>query len=227
MKLFHFLSVIIVFLSFIGLSCKKEKTILNLSQGFKDYTVFNKNSYWIYVNDSSGIPDSSYVKDDPFIYYSPNGNWSEEVIEVRVESGFFKGFYLRHQCSTEVPNEIDESQERLYFYHISPTGLMGSVFAMWHNGPVDKDTPDPCNCSPEYCPRFKSEFLPEMTVLGTSYLNVLHTNLHSQDTSLASPGFFSYHFYFVRYIGLIRFQEVRNTIQSNRSYSLKRWNVSQ
>ena len=46
----------IVFLS----SCKKEP-YYGISDGMKEYFVFQKGSYWIYQDDSTGVHDSTYV----------------------------------------------------------------------------------------------------------------------------------------------------------------------
>ena len=87
--------VILGLLIFISVySCKKEKLEhYYVSDAFKRWTVFNKNSYWMFLNDSTQVTDSVYIKENPkFLEVKPNNsnmNFTEEWIEMSYSSVFF------------------------------------------------------------------------------------------------------------------------------------------
>ncbi len=89
------INVILTFLIVVSaFSCKKDKTEqFYLSDAFKRWTVFEKGSYWVFLNDSTKATDSVYLNEDPkFLEVKPNNsnmNFTEEWIEMSYSSTFF------------------------------------------------------------------------------------------------------------------------------------------
>jgi hypothetical protein len=108
------ISVLILVFSF---SCKKELTHYYVSDAFKRWTVFNKGSYWIFVNDSTSAIDSVFVKAEPRYLdippYSSKDNFTLEWIELSYSSAFFS------------PTEIvlKEGGGETFYMHIYNTSM--------------------------------------------------------------------------------------------------------
>jgi len=76
-------------------ACKKELTFYGISDEMKEYFVFQKGSYWIYKDDSTGVIDSTYIKS---IYSSGDDRVfpgiSREMINLYFRSKFLSDFEL-------------------------------------------------------------------------------------------------------------------------------------
>jgi hypothetical protein len=87
--------IVIVFLSCFILffvSCKKEDQNYYVQDSFKEWALFNKGSYWIYLNENNNKLDSCFIKYSPIDYlysenygYTPNkGGIYYEIISYNV-----------------------------------------------------------------------------------------------------------------------------------------------
>ena len=91
---------IILFLIYLGLllllSCKTKvsKPEAFVPDTLKTIGLFNKHSFWVYINDSSGKADCTYVKDTPIPGQRVDGDAIYHYLEIPLESSIFHSFYL-------------------------------------------------------------------------------------------------------------------------------------
>jgi hypothetical protein len=71
-------------------SCKKANTVYLLQDSFKGWALFQKNSYWVFLNEKSHLPDSMYIIESPYSWFQPmqNGKYQYEVIDYKFSNGF-------------------------------------------------------------------------------------------------------------------------------------------
>jgi hypothetical protein len=85
--------IVCILLLVLNNSCKKELTHYYVSDAFKRWTVFNKGSYWVFINDSTSAIDSVFVKVEPIYLdippYSSKDNFTLERIELLYSSVIF------------------------------------------------------------------------------------------------------------------------------------------
>jgi len=80
-------------------NCKKEPIHYTIPDELKQLSVFNKGSYWIYINEKTSVLDSTYVKTDPDFYTlgindKDNSPLYDAVI-VTVVSSFLHDYYTQ------------------------------------------------------------------------------------------------------------------------------------
>jgi hypothetical protein len=78
-------------------NCNKTKTQhLYISQFNKDIAVFNKNSYWVYLNEKTSKVDCTYIKSDPRFYTTTEQDGSSETDNILVpfDGSFFLEEFL-------------------------------------------------------------------------------------------------------------------------------------
>lgn len=208
-------------------SCKKKIPTFYISQVSKDYCVYKSGSYWIYRNDSTSTLDSIFTDRDPNSDIISLGGYQEEEIDVYLRGGFLTDYYMAHQCSSDHRINYNEGDDRIYLGIKADDGALGLTFSMWPEQSLDIDQADPCHCPYDNCYYFKTEILNSYSYAGNIFNNVLHTTYRSADTTEASLYTFSYHFYFVKHIGVIRMIEKAFNKHVHRSFGLIRWNVKQ
>jgi hypothetical protein len=77
--------------------CSKNKSgHLYIPQLNKDLALFNKNSYWFYLNEKTSKPDCTYVKSDPqfYTYTDQDGSSESDNILVPYDGKFFLDVYM-------------------------------------------------------------------------------------------------------------------------------------
>jgi hypothetical protein len=91
----------LLLLFFFGCKQKQPVQVIEypVPDGLKNVALFQKNSYWVYRNDSTGIVDSTYVNSDLV-----NGKFTHhdneyritlfDYIQMPLQSSIFKSFYL-------------------------------------------------------------------------------------------------------------------------------------
>jgi len=83
----------IVLIGFAGCKQKERVDMRSLSDRFKKECIFQKNSYWVYKNDSTGTRDSTYITGSSISNYSSSRDYLLEYIQTPVESSLFHQFY--------------------------------------------------------------------------------------------------------------------------------------
>lgn len=72
-KYIYIIFILLIVLSFQG--CKKNSsTTIYIPKQLKDYSVFKEGSYWIFLNENTGVIDSMYIQNPPSFTYSRNGD---------------------------------------------------------------------------------------------------------------------------------------------------------
>ena len=87
-----FLPLIVFFL----MSCKEKQQVnyIPISDALKTACFFQKDSYWIYRNDSTGVTDTTYIKTNPISGDSTEGNYMVDYIRTPLKSGILYDFYI-------------------------------------------------------------------------------------------------------------------------------------
>lgn len=85
--------VIGLFLILVGCT-KHERTYLYIPQLNKDVALFQKNSYWVYLNEKTLQVDCTYVRTDPEVYFESGELTSHEIINVPFDGNLFINNYL-------------------------------------------------------------------------------------------------------------------------------------
>ena len=60
---------LIIFLVLVFSGCKKEPSVIYVDEYFKEWSLFRRSSYWVYLNESTMIEDSSFISKDPQYSY--------------------------------------------------------------------------------------------------------------------------------------------------------------
>lgn len=135
-------------------SCSKERTEYRyLSSEFKELSVYQKGSYWIYKNENTGSFDSSYI------VVQPETNWiivqasDRYVIYNESIEYFVNGSFLGH-IHVDVSNDWEQ-----YYNQKGRNNYMLSWFVK--DGGFQN-----------------AEILQSMVVNGTSYSNVVHSTFN-------------------------------------------------
>jgi len=85
MKLWY---IIAFFLILTGCN-KRERNYIYIPQLYKDVALFQKNSYWVYLNEKTLQVDCTYVKTDPAFHFDSDELTSHEVIIVPFDGNLF------------------------------------------------------------------------------------------------------------------------------------------
>jgi len=97
MKKLIFVFVLCLFMIGGFTNCRKTGSEhLSIPQLEKDLAVFNKNSYWVYLNESTTKLDCTYVNNDPrfYSYTAQDGSSVTDNIVVPFEGNYFFDEYL-------------------------------------------------------------------------------------------------------------------------------------
>jgi hypothetical protein len=88
--------LLFIFIIIFSISCKKKDNGIDyrISEPFKEWTYFIKGCYWIYLNDSTHVEDSTYISTNPSDLIVPINNsnyegYSHEFIETHLNSTFY------------------------------------------------------------------------------------------------------------------------------------------
>ena len=85
MKLWYIIAFFLILTS-----CNKhERNYIYVPQLYKDVALFQKNSYWVYLNEKTLHVDCTYVRTDPNAYFETGELTSHEVIIVPFDGNLF------------------------------------------------------------------------------------------------------------------------------------------
>ena len=194
------------FLLLIG-SCKKKDSpqILYIDNSFKEWVLFQKGSYWIYLNGMNSVLDSSYVSTKPEGgYYPPlpeNAAFHYEAISYKLANSFIKYAKISRDpngsfisFSTYYPNEA-----------VFPALFNGYTNASWLG-------------SSDYCSFV--EKIDSMIINTNKFKNVIHTRVvNSYYNNL------QFDYYFVKNVGWVKYSIKTSTMDT--TWSLLRYHVVQ
>ena len=183
-------------------SCKKdEKQYLDVDQSFREWVLFRKGSYWIYLNERSMKKDSSYLTNEPSFGYlppDPDINKHYQQIYYQLENSFIK--------TVEIDRGINESM--LAFDHSFPVGIFVTLFDGYTNG---------TSMGTEYnC--YYIEKIDTMIINSNVFTNLIHTKV-------VIPNTLQYDYYFMKNVGWVKYSIKTNTIDT--TWSLLRYHVIQ
>jgi hypothetical protein len=90
--------LLILLVGFMLDSCKKQPPEYYITPDFKNWSCYKKGSYWIYLNEISGVQDCTWVTwDTNYVRYYGGGyeydHRYNEYFETEVSSNLFDGFY--------------------------------------------------------------------------------------------------------------------------------------
>ena len=207
MRTFIYLFFFLFVASFV--SCKKESPHYTISDGMKQFFVYQKGSYWIYKNDSTNSTDSTYVNN---VIYSTQGIgddgrhlYSFDLISLYFTSQILSNYIIGNICEETLPKLMIEDNN-------------GFDIVAYIEGLIPNQKAN-TNCGSPSGDILYEEF-PSITINSVTYSNIVHTTVATQNNSQ------KYSFYFAKNIGLIQYQYTENnTIQD--SWSLKRYKVIQ
>jgi hypothetical protein len=195
--------LIIIFFILCFESCKKNEEDYYIQSSFKEWTLFNKGSYWIYSVDSSNTLDSMFINQDPeTILYSPDGGGKHYEITSYSVSGF--GEFI-------VSAGIDNS----FFSMAGGITGSGDIVNYFTTAILSDHVSTTC---------WVIKRNDTLLVNNNIFLDVIHT----RDTSSAHSNHkvpSTRDYYLARNVGLIKFSLKTDTINS--TWSLVRWHVKQ
>ena len=202
-------------------SCKKTLDHYSISQGMKDYFVFQKGSYWIYQDSANGKLDSTTVKSVGFVPDDKGySGLTREIYIVSCKSTFLGGFEI-YGYTCEGPNYLSGGIIRNYPEDtIDNTGGSFRFYSGWQPNDSIFD-----NCQPGVV--FLYRTFPSYTINNIVYKDIIYTKLSILGNSLLDTKDYISEIYFAKHIGLIRFVENSNRYNIHRFYNLIRYKVIQ
>jgi hypothetical protein len=219
------IKIFLIFAVVIFASCKKETPYYKISDDMKQYFVYQKGSYWVYRNDSTGDTDSSYIDKYTLSRQGVGDNdgnhlYSFDLITLYFKSKFLNNFQIGYYCSgpncLTIDGKFIDSNDTL----LLNTGPI-AYFADWE--PNLKIYSQQClrNCV------FTFSVIPKDTVDNNKYFNIIYSKMISIDSTENNPNFYFREIYFAENIGIIKYVEIKKYYNIQRSWSLIRYNVIQ
>ncbi len=183
------------------LGCKKQTTTYYIQDSFKPWTLFQKSSYWIYLNEKRNSPDSAFIENQPFSYFTPPSpaTLQYEVINYTYSNCFINDAAIIAGRSSPYYALVDFFSSS----HVLSAGMLDNT----------------SNKASESC--WLVERIDTLIINNNIFTNVLHT----RDTNNYPPSLCVKDYYFVKNIGLIKFSI--KTPKYDTTWSLVRWNVIQ
>jgi len=199
-KYFIYLIFTFIFIQFCG--CNKKPEICHIPQNLKDYTIFQKGSFWIYKNETSTLTDSTFV----------------ESITPYLQSGSDKGDPDIETCTIIFNSEII-SKTVIYPDGVGIVLFDGFrspyLYSTFQPGYHDYSNNQPGNPYPSY---FKNlNYFDSLVVNNKKYYNIMNTQFYQikayNDTVTLT-------YYIAKFIGLIKINKKVNA--QNTTWSLIR-----
>jgi hypothetical protein len=190
----------------------------------KDWFVYQKGSYWIYKDDSTGALDSTYVTStNDFIHdYTDydKTTMKAEWVFVYFNSKFLSNFIIEYSYC-EGPNRL----------------TVGSHFKTPEPGMASEDGdiayflgwPSNVKIIPN-CWKgevFFYKVISTDTINQHDYSNLIYSEVQWKDSSLTNPQYYLRKISFAKHIGIVKYFEVSQYYNVNRSYSLLRYKTVQ
>jgi hypothetical protein len=204
-------------------SCKKAP-YYPVSDEMKEWFSFQKGSYWIYKDDSTGTLDSAYVTaNNDFIYdyqdYSKT-TWQAEWVITDFNSKFLYNFKIQYvNCEGSNFFTVGSHLQNLPPGQTEDGGDLG-YFPGWPSN--TKIIPN-CWKGDVF---FYRNILAD-TINNISYSNLLYAENQRVDSALTNPYYYLRKMYFVKHVGIVKYYEVSKQFNIKRSYSLLRYKVYQ
>ncbi len=197
-----FFSCCLLFIILIS-GCKKfTPTYYYIDNSFKAWTVFQIGSYWVYLNENSQLPDSTYISAKPDSGYNPPVSQDAdhyEFISYQVTNGFYQ---VAEICK-------EQSDSYLLLGGFYPRGFWFYVLNSYM-------TTGPTSISPYSL--YVVERLDTLRLNNNLFTNIIHT----RDTDYYE-GSWKHDYYFAKNIGLVKFSVKTSAFDS--TWSLMRWHV--
>jgi len=187
----------LLLLPIMTLNCKKQNSVYSIQDSFKPWVIFQKGSYWVYLNEVNHTIDSTYIDKSPTSFYTPPAPASIQYEEVTFtySSGFLKKMYV--SSGKDVPYCI------LGDYIDDTRALSARII---DNSSIQVS---------ESC--WLVEKIDTVVINNKVFTNVLHTrdtNNHPSSLSVKD-------FYFMKDVGLIKYSIKTPNIEG--TWSLMRW----
>ena len=190
-------------------SCKKLKTY-EISDDLKSWCGFKPGSYWIYINDSTGSVDSTYINESTIS--ETKGGDAEgayyQQITLYFNSRFLDSFILTYLCSPISFYDFEDlfliSIKNTYGGTIAPLAIDPHI-------PYDKEI-IPCHYQDVL---FKMKLVDTVSFNKINYFNIIY----STEWSVSSLS----EFYLSKDIGLI-YVHLKN-IYEDEKWSLKKYHI--
>ena len=202
--IFFFLS-----LGFIGCKKKIETKYVMVPDEFKAWTVYQKNSYWIYLNENTNQADSTFVTSCRHSLNTDN----DPYIHLYTEQYYvdFSSIFLNYFCITA--GDGPYTGQSIYEYHALGEGLIMG----WLENPLFQSAiPDPAHISKVV------EVIPSLVLNNNTYANVYNILWAEQNPSGDSV---IENYYLAKNIGLIKFRtRIGN---ADTTWSLLRYHIIQ
>lgn len=201
-------------------SCKKDTPHFTISSEMEKWFVFQKNSYWIYSNDSTLQEDSAFVNNT---IYSTQGvaEDGEHKYSFDMISLFYSSKILNH---SEIHKGCSQDNTVLYF-ELSPEQYYLDPYPIAYIEGIEPKNPFSPGCGWQGM-EFSFETIGSLKINDSAYKNVIHSNCSKTYQSATQSQNISLQFFFAKNIGLLKFQYLKNdTIKS--SWSLKRYSIIQ
>ena len=184
MKRYHFYSAVLVIVVFSTINCYKREEIITeyIPTELKEYSIFEKGSYWLYKNENDGNIDSTYIFSGPiFNYYQMSETDYTATEQCQI---FYDGSFIGSTFIT--PDEYKLYINGHSYVGIKPESLLpGKIFTL-----ESKTTLTNIN------------LLDSITIYNHTFHNVFVTQwqrIYSQTDT------FRYTSYFVKKVGLVKF----------------------
>jgi len=199
--------------------CKKVPWY-GISDDIKNSFSFQKGSYWIYKNDSTGLLDSTFVSSFTHAYHDNTvEGLTREVVVMHYNSIFLYLTWITYfPCSG--PDYYQVSS----ILNPDPGQPEGSGLVAYDpNWPANTKIIPGCFNGGIFF--YKTMSLD--TINNVSYKNVIYSELRSIDSSLNNPDLLIRKIYLAKNIGIIKYYELDHYNKINKSYSLVRYKVIQ
>jgi len=190
-------------LSILLYSCKKNSTSVDyIDNSFKPWALFQKGSYWVYLDEKKQIVDSTYINIQPITFLSPPAPASHqyECVTFNISNSFIKTCVINAGGDNPMLTFWDFNSNNEVLDNYNTNGL---------------GTPlSPIGCS-------LVEIIDSVVINSNIFTHVVHT----KDTNNYYPHQWRKDYYFAKNIGLLKFSIKTDSIDS--TWSLLRWHVVQ
>lgn len=190
-------------LIFCGVDCKKQPSTHYVLESFKQWSLFQKGSYWIYYNETTNSIDSTYIDHNPDIWYTPGVPANYEIINLGLSNSFINSYSI-------MAGDQDNSFLRI---GLSYPDIDPEVLSKWVTDRISDKISTYCNLINVY---------PTISINGNNFTNVLQT----RDSNYFDDGTKSIKtYFFAKNIGLIKLD--KKIGKTDTIWSLLRWHAVQ
>jgi len=186
-------------------SCKKKGTsIYYIDNSFKEWVLFQKGSYWVYLNEKRQVQDSTYINMQPRYGFTPPESENldcYEQIYYDVSNSFLR--------SVSINRDPGDSYVSLWVFYPDD-----ATFTSLNSSITDGTWSESSN-------NFELvEKIDTMLLNNNRFINVIHTRSASTYYDNLQNDY-----YYAKNIGLVKFSIKTNAFDS--TWSLLRWHVIQ